>query len=373
MGDLTKKHGMISVGTNNNRYSKLSVVDTNLQISSFLSGSRSLYVVLYEKNNLHRIMSCGEIHEIVPREVKAIFEMDGVKGQIVFSQRYRFDTTIMNVNLHNLMRKGKFFHIHEFPVPPRANKDDNVCSGQSVGAHFNPFKVNSSLSPAPGMGTNDQYEIGDLSGKHGTIDNSDRDHFGIHVDMNLPLFGPNSIIGRSVVIHKPNGDRWICASIGYPNTMVTATATFHYPAVGQVIFRQEKNKPWSETTVFTDLSYSDGSVNNTENHAWHVHINEPGRDFYNWSRRCDSAGPHFNPFTVGVAKYTQCNPDNPMRCELGDLASKSMKIKISASKGSFQSKLFYTDILLPLSGPHSIVGRSVVVHDDHAPVQRGNR
>ena len=34
---------------------------------------------------------------------------------------------------------------------------------------------------------------------------------------------------------------------------------------------------------------------------------------------------------------------------------------------------FFTDSDLPLSGPHGIVGRSIVIHDDHAPEHRGNR
>ena len=28
---------------------------------------------------------------------------------------------------------------------------------------------------------------------------------------------------------------------------------------------------------------------------------------------------------------------------------------------------FFTDSNLPLSGPHSIIGRSILIHDDHAP------
>lgn len=92
----------------------------------------------------------------------------------------------------------------------------------SVGGHFNPFGIKMSDSPPAGTGTVDQYEIGDLSGKYGNCDTSilisrrvnanhppegplseqpvsaaDVDaHFSIHVDMNLPLFGINSIVGR---------------------------------------------------------------------------------------------------------------------------------------------------------------------------------
>jgi hypothetical protein len=30
----------------------------------------------------------------------------------------------------------------------------------------------------------------------------------------LTLFGPDSIIGRSIVIHKADSSRWVCAAIG---------------------------------------------------------------------------------------------------------------------------------------------------------------
>jgi hypothetical protein len=90
------------------------------------------------------------------------------------------------------------------------------------------------------------------------------------------------------------------------------------------------------------------------NHNWHVHVNEHGKDFYNWSKRCESAGEHFNPFNVGLGRtYNNlCNNENHFRCEVGDLTSKSKKLTIAAYKGSVDNKLFYTDTLLPLSGPN---------------------
>lgn len=373
MGDLIRKHGQIIVGSNNNRYSKQFVIDTHLSLS-ILESSREIYVVLYEKN---RVFTCSKINPVTPKEVKANFNMDGVKGSILFSQGYRTDPTVVTVNLENLRGRGKWYHVHEFPVPQRQTKDDELCSPQSVGGHFNPFGVDPKIGPPAGIGTNDQYEIGDLSGKYGPL-TEDQDLYnflGIYVDMNLPLFGINSIVGRSVVIHKADGKRWICANIGYPGKVITAAATFVFPIVGQVIFRQGENSNLDETTVFVELSYSDGTTNNTENHAWHVHENEHGRDFYNWSKRCSSAGSHYNPSRVGLGRLysTQCSSENPLRCELGDLTSKSKRISIAAYKNSVQNKLFYTDIQLPLSGSHSIVGRSIVVHDDSAPKQRGNR
>lgn len=62
-------------------------MDTNLPLSSFVSSglsARQLYLVVYEKT---RILGCALIREIREREVKADFDMDGVRGFIRFSQR----------------------------------------------------------------------------------------------------------------------------------------------------------------------------------------------------------------------------------------------------------------------------------------------
>ena len=67
----------------------------------------------------------------------------------------------------------------------------------------------------PSLGTNDEYEIGDLSGKYGSMLNL-TSYNEKHIDYNLPLFGKNSIQGRSMVIHKMKtmgSMRWVCADV----------------------------------------------------------------------------------------------------------------------------------------------------------------
>ena len=36
----------------------------------------------------------------------------------------------------------------------------------------------------------------------------------------------------------------------------------------------------------------------TEGHRWHVLQDIPGKDFFNWTGRCLSAGGHFNPYRI---------------------------------------------------------------------------
>lgn len=63
------------------------------------------------------------------------------------------------------------------------------------------MKINPESSPKHYRGTVDQYEMGDLSGKFGALDN-----YAIfktsYNDTLLPLFGPNNLLGRSIIIHK---------------------------------------------------------------------------------------------------------------------------------------------------------------------------
>lgn len=75
------------------------------------------------------------------------------------------------------------------------------CESTSLYDHWNPLSVNVSSKPFPAEGTADQYEMGDLSGKFGTLENRKR-HMTTFNDTLLPLFGLTSILGRSIVIHK---------------------------------------------------------------------------------------------------------------------------------------------------------------------------
>ena len=73
--------------------------------------------------------------------------------------------------------------------------------------------------------------------------------------------------------------------------------------------------------------------------------------------------------------YSECSNEHlPHRCEVGDLFHKHESLKVSGRKRDARNTVkFFTDSNLPLSGPHSIIGRSITIHDDFAPQHRGNR
>ena len=103
-------------------------------------------------------------------------------------------------------------------------------------------------------------------------------------DSHLTLFGKNSIVGRSIVIHKGDGtgERWACATIG---ELRTATATFDATGLsggvsGTVTFSGTEDGP---TVVDTDLTgLSDGP------NPWHVHVETITAD----TASCTDTGGH---------------------------------------------------------------------------------
>ena len=374
-GDLTGKFGQVRVGKRESMFTKGYHTDLHLELPE-LEGRRSLFVVVYDEDHEDSFLACARIRDIKPRVGKATFMHDGIEGQVRFSQASPFLPVRTDIDLSGLKKGAGGFHVHDFPVPPKMDGDDNACS--RTAGHFNPFKVDSSSSPVIGTGSFDKYEVGDLSGKYGSLKDQEQVR-GKFYDPNLSLFGKYSILERSVVIHRsPVPKRWVCANIETNGQIITAVAQFTYPIAGRIIFRQEMDNPFADTSVLVEsLLYSDGSKNDTRDHKWHVHVEEPGKDYFNWTGRCLSAGPHYNPYKVSMEGnlYNDCvNDHKPLRCELGDLFNKHGGVNVAGKKKDIKaSTKLFTDTNLPLSGPNSIIGHSIVIHDDFAPKHRGNR
>ena len=82
-----------------------------------------------------------------------------------------------------------------------------------------------------------------------------------------------------------------------------------------------------------------------------------------------------NSYPFLTYSYSECaNEHIPYRCEVGDLVHKHDRLRVSGRKRDLKNTVkFFTDSNLPLSGRHSIIGRSITIHDDFAPEHRGNR
>jgi hypothetical protein len=100
-----------------------------------------------------------------------------------------------------------------------------------------------------------------------------------------------------------------------------------------------------------------------------------GMDFFNWTGRCLSTGNVFNPYKVSLDSYNDCSSEHRhSRCEVGDLVNKVGLLNVAGRKQDLKNTVkYFTDSNLPLSGLHSIIGKSLVLFDDHAPQHRGDR
>ncbi|XP_022094378.1 uncharacterized protein LOC110981268 [Acanthaster planci] len=357
IGGLSGKFGDVTVNpvsSSRTRY----YIDTNLPLGQ--DGNSVLGKNLVFADSSGTFIACSPIQVLPSKTVSAEISVSGVNGSLEFRQRSPYDATHISVNLANLQGLAGGYHVHEQPVKGRINKDDLPASNDNVGGHYNPFGVDAGGSPSPGTGTHDQYEVGDISGKFGRLTSMDAfsDQF---VDWNMQLFGKYSVIGRSIVIHKEEANaRWVYGNIGYPTEVTTVKGDFSSVVAGEIVFRQDAADPFSDTTIFVEVTHADGS-DTTSNHNFHVHDKPIENDYVSATDRCASAAAHFNPFVDVDNGYDQCNFTNPYRCEVGDLSQKLATIDIpSVSSGS--NKYFFTDPLLPLTGYYSISGKSVVIH-----------
>jgi len=114
---------------------------------------------------------------------------------------------------------------------------------------------------------------------------------------------------------------------------------------GTVHFEQEGSGPVLVTGQITGLA--DGL------HGFHVH------EFGDNTNGCTSAGPHFNP-----DKCEHGAPEDGKGARhAGDLGN------VTAEAGT--AKLDITDAMISLTGEHSIIGRTVVVHADQDDLGKG--
>ncbi|XP_017091861.2 uncharacterized protein Rsod [Drosophila bipectinata] len=414
IGDLDSRLGRIGVAKNALRSPQRSVFrDAQLALlpSDLTIPHRTLYLVLFDNQHPDTYLACTKIRHVQPLTYKTFINSGGVKGEVTFTQRSKFDPTFLNFTLEAPLSQHvsrKFaedvaaFKIHSLPPVPQRMGHEDYC--WTTGEMHNPRELNDNIPP-PGYGTQEQYAVGDLSGK---LQGRNKGYFhqyvlpgtsselsGLYWDVFLPLQGRHSIVQRSLVIYTYNRTDvehitqsiWGCSSLGqyqkngiYQQNMITAQVLFRYPVVGRVIFRQAAEEPWQDTTMlFEYLIQADGSTQNTTfDHRWAIHSAAPGKDFYDWQQRCISAGPVFNPYRVDWGNRSAddfCQPHLPAMCRLGALDARLGRLTIAGGKRVAQkiSRKMFVDGNLPLSGRHSILGKSLVLYEDNGPKARGER
>ena len=251
IGDLTGKSSRLDFM--NGRTTSL-YTDTELPLRVNSDGYNIVgrSVVIHASNAGGPRIACANVTKYSPRMAVARFQEDGVSGQIIFHQVSPFSPTNVTVELTGLSSRASGYHLHDFPVDETVPGSEK-CANSFAGGHFNPRNV---IQDTSSPTTFDAYEIGDLSGKYGSLAGQDSINV-IYSDPYLPLFGVDSIVGRSIVIHYPNGSRWLCANIKYDMETVSVTVDITSETLqGKLVLTQLANDPFSETMIFLDVDYT---------------------------------------------------------------------------------------------------------------------
>lgn len=365
---LTDMGGYVFVGREPDTFTSRSYyVMSNVPPLETVQGG--LYVVVYSDYNENEVLGCGRVYTVEPKQASARFAKN-FTGEISFRQESPYDPTLVTIDFNDLELKAYSFGVDELPLIDRGEPANEVCPN-AKGVIYNPLKVIPETVPPPGKGSADQYAVGDLSGKYGSLQGKKKIFQQVY-DPTLSLFGVHSVVGRALVLFRPNGQPMACANIEVSGRrMNTAFSTFDSPIQGQIILRQEKDNFNSDTSIYIELSYPSGSQpKKTYNHPWRIYTNAvlTGQGFS--TPTCGQAGIRFNPYNVSRNDVygCHCSAHAPSRCELGDSSGKMGTInippfRITEDQHQDIARYFFTDPLLPLSGPTSIVGRSIVIQD----------
>jgi len=225
------------------------------------------------------------------------------------------------------------FHVHE-------HGDCSAPDAMSAGGHFNPHGHDHGLPGSP------ERHAGDFGNV--TAGEDGRAHYD-RVFPGLAIDGEHGVLGRGLIVHadpddgsQPLGDagpRVACAVITRATEAIAEVRpTEGHQAAGTVVFVAT---PEGTRVVVRLSGVPEGP------HGFHVHHYGDCSD-----PDAMSAGGHFNPKGVdhGI-------PGESHELHIGDMGN-----VVAAADDTVSVDLVFDH--LPLDGPYSIIGRSVIVHVD---------
>ncbi|KAG1326316.1 putative Superoxide dismutase [Cu-Zn] [Cocos nucifera] len=197
------------------------------------SDPRYKSMVVTVKNNalkiqyLNQAIKVGSAHPRsrtkMAKAVAVLGGTEGVTGTVYFTQEGDGPTTV-TANISGLKPGLHGFHVHAL--------GDTTNGCMSTGSHFNPH------GKEHGASEDENRHAGDLgnvtAGEDGTVT------FRI-VDNQIPLSGPNSIVGRAVVVHADpddlgKGNYWFSDTIAKLMALISGRVAICNPDLSSISF-----------------------------------------------------------------------------------------------------------------------------------------
>ncbi|CAD6192255.1 unnamed protein product [Caenorhabditis auriculariae] len=119
----------------------------------------------------------------------AVLKGDGVEGVVCFHQNCESDQIVIRGEIRGLDPGLHGFHVHQY--------GDSTRGCESAGPHFNPFEK------THGGPLEEDRHVGDLGNV--TVGADGVAKFEL-TDSMIKLHGSNSVVGRSMVVHKQQDD-----------------------------------------------------------------------------------------------------------------------------------------------------------------------
>lgn len=221
IGDIDKRVGKLNISEDIHKLSirQLFRDDQLHLLPADLNGpSRKLYVVVVDHKD--DFLACAKIRQLEAKVVKTVINSNGVKGELTMMQRSKFEPTWLNFtftstdgSLKNNFEYAKniaSYNVHVLPPSPLHANSNSYC--KSSGSVFNPRNLENHHLPPPGLGTQEQYFVGDLTGKLTGRNKMNKHNFvipdgtnelnGIYWDLFLPLSGQHSVVNRGFVMNQ---------------------------------------------------------------------------------------------------------------------------------------------------------------------------
>ena len=232
----------------------------------------SLLFHVYDYSTAQQSYYADKSENDIGISVQAVFNQGGVLGHVQFIQVSPDAPVIIQTNLMGLDQFSDNYRwsVHDFPI--RSSLLRNFpCSDAQVGGVYNPngAVISSTARDCSAV----PCAVGDFTSKYGSL-NMEIQTF---TDPNLDLFGPQSIIGRSLVIDRQDGGpgAFICANIEQKakrqGNLQTLRASFDNGIIqGDIIIRLAEGR--DGVTIEADFCRVDGMVAASQGHSWSLNF-----------------------------------------------------------------------------------------------------